>query len=295
MPDQILVIVVAASFVAVLAGVRYFRTLDPHFGSAARTPLLAGLVTGGIVALTGTEPLLEPVLIGILLTIAAVYVRMTGDESEPVDGMMLGALSGAAAALPLAIRGSAPLHSLAASLLAGSISGCGITLAWFYVNARLRQLALDLATAALGAGAAILPFILGVPPRELTLGIAAAIPLAGIATVFVQWRDIRAELSHEASLGFIAAADVRPTAHPFRRLGRGGWVDAAAHREFVRLATSIAHRKRQQRHRSEEIARLYQIEIIKLRMQIQQMVAVDRASQKGALGQAGEMMDAGVE
>ena len=45
------------------------------------------------------------------------------------------------------------------------------------------------------------------------------------------------------------------------------------HRDFVRIANKIALRKRQQRTRTEEIARLYQLEVIKLRMQMQEMSA----------------------
>ena len=71
-------------------------------------------------------------------------------------------------------------------------------------------------------------------------------------------------------------ADVRPTAHPLLRLGSGGWADKHAHREFVRLANKVALRKRQQRDRTDEMARLYQLEIIKLRMQIQEMSKIDR-------------------
>ncbi|MEO6259513.1 MAG: hypothetical protein ABIP63_04150, partial [Thermoanaerobaculia bacterium] len=89
--------------------------------------------------------------------------------------------------------------------------------------------------------------------------------------------DVRAELRHEASLGFLDDADVRTTAHPILRLGRGGWTDPRAHRQFVRLANRVALRKRQQRGRSDELARLYQLEIIKLRMRIQEMSRIDHA------------------
>jgi len=53
-----------------------------------------------------------------------------------------------------------------------------------------------------------------------------------------------------------------------------------AHREFVRLSNKIALRKRQQRNRPEEIARLYQLEIIKLRMQVQEMTKIDRDARR---------------
>ncbi len=89
------------------------------------------------------------------------------------------------------------------------------------------------------------------------------------------WPDVRAELRHEASLGFIDDSDVGPTAHPFLRLGRAGWNDAGAHRQFVRIANRIALRKRQQRNRPDEMARLYQLEIIKLRMELREMSRLD--------------------
>src|SRR6185436_5668235 len=54
-----------------------------------------------------------------------------------------------------------------------------------------------------------------------------------------------------------------------------------AHREFVRLANEIALRKRHQRGRPDDTARLYQLEIIKLRMQIQEMSKIDRDTRRG--------------
>ena len=133
-------------------------------------------------------------------------------------------------------------------------------------------------TAAIAVGGAHVPQAVlrtGIDERHIAFSIAILIPLLSVMTVFKQWPDIRAELRHEASLGFIDDADVRPTAHPFLRLGRAGWNDAGAHREFVRLANRIALRKRQQRNRSDEMARLYQLEIIKLRMQLQEMARID--------------------
>jgi hypothetical protein len=115
----------------------------------------------------------------------------------------------------------------------------------------------------------------GVSARDVALIAVVIVPLLVVITVFRQWPEIRAELRHEASLGFIDDADVRRTAHPFLRLGSGGWNDRRAHREFVRLANEIALRKRQQRDRPEEVARLYQLEIIKLRMRIREMSRID--------------------
>ena len=116
----------------------------------------------------------------------------------------------------------------------------------------------------------------GFGPRTVAVESAALVPLLVILAVFKQWPSVRAELRHEAALGFIDEEDVRATAHPLLRLGRAGWHDAEAHRAFVRMANKIALRKRQQRTRAEEIARLYQLEVIKLRMQMQEMSGIDR-------------------
>jgi hypothetical protein len=215
------------------------------------------------------------VAIAMVLTLTALYVRLTGRESEPIDGMLLGAGSGSAAALALVMQSETELRTLAECLLAGAVAGYGTTFGSFHVRDKLRQLLIDAATAAVAIGVAYVPAFIG-SDRVTAIAVSVAVPLLGIITVFQQWPDVRAELSHEASLGFINDSDVRRTAHPLLRLGSGGWADRKAHREFVRLANKIALRKRQQRNRSDEIARLYQVEIIKLRMQLQEMSKIDR-------------------
>ena len=127
--------------------------------------------------------------------------------------------------------------------------------------------------------------------KQIAIAAAALVPLIVVATVFKQWPSVRAELRHEAALGFIDEEDVRSTAHPLRRLGRAGWHDAEAHRAFVRMANKIALRKRQQRTRTEEIARLYQLEVIKLRMQMQEMSAIDRRMRNSSQLAAGSSQE----
>jgi hypothetical protein len=46
-------------------------------------------------------------------------------------------------------------------------------------------------------------------------------------------------------------------------------------------------RKREQRNRTEDESRIYQLEIIKLRMQIQQMSVIDRAVRNAGAGEEG--------
>ena len=291
MSDPVLALILVVAFFAVVTAASYFKTLDTGLWTDARVPLIAGLICGALIRFATFVP--HFVATGILLTIAALYIRLTGRESEPTDGMALGAVTGAAAALPLVLGGESELLRLAECILAGATAGFGITFGLTHVRDNLRQAAVDVGTAALAIGAAWLPALLlrtnpCITERHIAIGAAALVPLLLIATVFKQWPSVRTELRHEAALGFIDEEDVRRTAHPLLRLGRGGWHDAGAHREFVRIANQIALRKRQQRSRTEEMARLYQLEVIKLRMELQEMARIDRAmrmhSERTAMG-----------
>jgi hypothetical protein len=285
--DPVLALAVVAVFFAACLAVRYFRTLDPQFWEAARTPLIGGAVAGVLVLLLELPGLAESVVMALLLTAAALYSRLTGSESEPVDGMLLGGLSGAVASLAFVIAGDDPLRAFSGCVLAGSVAGFGITFAALHVSDKVRQIIWDVVTAGVAVGAAALPALLGrfgAEDRHVAFGTAALVPLTVVAAVFRQWPDVRAELRHEASLGFMADEDVRATAHPLLRLGRGGWADGAAHRQFVRIASRIALRKRQQRSRSDEMARLYQLEVMKLRMALQEMTRIEHAASRAGSG-----------
>ena len=280
MSDPVLALILIASFFFVVVAAHWFKTLDSTLGRDARVPVIAGVISGIVIWLAEAAPRLHVVVVGIVLTLSALYVRLMGRESEPSDGMTLGAITGVAAAIPLVLTSDQQLVHFAECVLAGAVAGYGVTFALTHVRDRLRQALIDLATAALAIFVAWLPAMLvreRVTERDVAITAAAFVPLLIMATVFKQWPLVRAELRHEAALGFVDEDDVHATAHPLRRLGRAGWHDAAAHREFVRIARTIALRKRQQRGRSEEVARLYQLEVIKLRMQLQEMSRIDRA------------------
>jgi hypothetical protein len=278
MSAPVLALVLIAIFFAAVPAASYFRTLDSGLGRDARVPVIAGAVAGVVIRFASFVP--APIAAGIILTIAALYVRLTGRESEPADGMTLGAMTGAAAAIPL-VAGDDVLRHFAECVLAGAVAGYGITFGLAHVRDKTRQAIVDIVTAAVAIVAAWFPSIaLRIPrvtERHVAATTAALIPIFIIATVFQQWPSIRDELSDEARLGFLEAAEVQTAAHPFRRLTRGGWHDAGAHRELVRIANRIALRKRQQRTRTEAVARLYQLEVIKLRMELQEMTKIDRA------------------
>ena len=272
MSDPILTFVLLTGALAALAAAHFFRTLDGALFRAWRTPLVAGVVIG-VVLVWGERPL-RVIVTGVLMTAAALYVRLTGEESEPVEGMLLGACSGAAAAIVLAVTRTDALRDASECLLAGAVAGFGITFAALHVADRGRQLMLEVLTAGAAIVAAFVPSFVH-DDRIVLVAVTVALPLIVIAAVFAHWPDVRAELSDEAAVGVLDPSEVRATAHPILRLGRNGWKDAHAHREFVRLAGRVALRKRQQRGRPDEIARLYQVEIIKMRMRLQEMSRIE--------------------
>jgi hypothetical protein len=277
MSDPVLCIVVYAVFLAAMAAAHFFKTLDNDIGTAWRTALAIGVAVAVLLFLVRA---LYPVVGGIALTLAALYVRHTGQETEAIEGMIVGSVMGATAAIPFVMTSVHAAAIIAALMLAGAVAGYGITFAVFHVADTRKQIAFDAATAAAAILIAWLPSMIvryHVRERHILIAVATALPLIVVGAVIQQWPDVRAELRHEASLGFLSDRDVRATAHPLLRLGRGGWTDRRAHREFVRLANRIALRKRQQRNRTDEEARIYQLEIIKLRMQIQEMGRIDRA------------------
>lgn len=283
MSDPVFALLLLFTTLVVLALVRTFKTLDPRFGPAATTPLVVGVAAGLVLGFVPIPDRWFAVAAAVLLTAGALYVRLTGEESEPSEGMILGAVTGAGAAAALIVAGS-DLVQLSAVVLAGAVAGFGITVGARQVANALRQIVIDLATACAAAGATMLPAIAigaGAKVRPVAIASCALVPLLIIITVFVQWRDVKRELAEEERLGFVSVEDVRRTAHPFLRFGKGAWSDRAAHREFVRIATRTALRKRQQRSRSGELARLYQVEIMKLRMQMQEMTRLDRMNALG--------------
>ena len=285
MTDPVLTFIILVFFFAAIAAARYFKTLDTGFGQAAASSIVSGIASGVVIFVASRYTELNAVVTGIVMTLAAMYVRHTGDESEAPEGMLLGALIGASAALPLAFSGENELRHFSECAIAGTIAGYGVTFAQFHVTDRARQLLLDVITAVVAVAGASLPAIVeraGFRQRPVAVFVAVAIPLLSAVTVFARWRSVRSELAHEAAIGVIDADEVRTTAHPILRFTRAGWSDAAAHREFVRLANRIALRKRQQRNRPDDTARLYQLEIIKLRMQLKEMANIERHTSEGS-------------
>src|SRR5256885_3456381 len=113
MSDPVLCIVVYAVFLAAMAAAHFFKTLDNDIGTAWRTALAVGLAVAVVLYLAGTRYQLAG---GIALTLAALYVRHTGRETEAIDGMIVGSVMGATAAMPFVMT-SVHAPAIIASLM----------------------------------------------------------------------------------------------------------------------------------------------------------------------------------
>src|SRR5882757_8695930 len=177
MSDPVLCMVVYAVFLAAMAAAHFFKTLDNDLGTDWRTALAIGVAVAFVLFLVRA---LYPVIGGIALTLAALYVRHTGRETEAVDGMLVGSVMGATAAIPFVMTSVHEAGILASLMLAGAVAGYGITFAVFHVADKRKQIAFDVVTASAAIVVAWLPSLAlryGIAERISLLVVATALPL----------------------------------------------------------------------------------------------------------------------
>src|SRR6266850_2593406 len=100
MTDPVFTIFLIIAFIPLLAALRFFKTLENDFGKVAPAPLTIGLLAGIVIALPLWQPYGRPVVTALAIGLGTLIVQHWRQESEPSDGMLIGALMGAAAALP---------------------------------------------------------------------------------------------------------------------------------------------------------------------------------------------------
>src|SRR5258708_8232186 len=113
MSDPVLCIVVYAVFLAAMVAMHFFKTLDSGLGPAWRTALAMGVAAAAVLFFVRG---LYPIAGGVALTLAALYVRHTGQETEAIDGMIVGSAMGASAAIPLVMT-HAPVPPMMAPIM----------------------------------------------------------------------------------------------------------------------------------------------------------------------------------
>ncbi|MHB9000795.1 MAG: hypothetical protein ACYC9N_14925, partial [Thermoanaerobaculia bacterium] len=267
---------------AVVAGLafalaaRWHKRLEltpASLGAAAAGGTLTGAATLALHPF-GTRIVTDSAPLAILFILAS-WIQRRDADLDATDAALAGSFSGLAAAAIVLPVSDQPLHDVVRLGAAGPIA---VTAAWFAVS-RSRAAAWAGGAALLAALAALAN---GIPPRiagPVAIAVCVGPAIAAFASVLRLRGTIASELAEETRLGVFDAAEVVSVAHPIHRLRFRVWPDAVARRRFVQIATELAIRKRQQRRMSPEAARLYQLEILKLRMELQHVVGVHHSVQ----------------
>ena len=257
---------------------------DPVLGPAAALPAAAGL--------------LEELLLAAGLTLLATSHYLDG----PVDGAVYGAVAGLGFAcfqgLAALHAGWAPPHAAlpayATLVRAGATAavGAGIGLAKLTARPLVRVPCALAAVLVAGVARWVLYGAAGYgwgvwgvrnTPFNLALVAAAALLLAGVlvGAFAVEYRVLARQLGEEVQLGVVPGwvVDVLPSYR--RRIRSDWWTRRDERREIVRLLTALAFRKHQLRGISGTRARLYGLEVGRLRQRARTLLALAAGADPG--------------
>ncbi len=260
----------AGLILMILAGI--FKNLAMQWSASVGAPLMCGALAGLAISWTHARgPFDGAVAATIALTLSAAWLYRRGFHSEPLEGFMRGAITGIAAAFTGVALSAGDFRNTAPLILAGGTAGVVLT----FLRERWKgRTAIVLAISAVAAAAVWAAVLAGgtiVEKAHLTLAAAVAPSLIVITGVFLRWPRLRRELDEEARLGLFNEELVRPSANPVLRLFRGGWPDRTLRRRFVTVANELAVRKLQQRNGHPDLARIHQLDVFKLRTQLQDL------------------------
>lgn len=250
-----------------------------------------GVLSGAAIAVAASIPtffagkeLHRNLLVAVAIVISMWVIRAREVDADFTEGMLIGALAGLIGGTAGLITGKGSAAEVTAFAVAGALGGAAI----FAATLRLRR-----ARAAIALVTAIALW-LALEPLEHAAGRATnpAAPIIAVVTVaaaaavatVARFPALRRELRAEASLGLLSHSDADAVTHPLKRFRQSHWRDREARRAFVRVATEIAVRKRRQRRMDSATARLYQLEVLKLRMELQEIQQVEAAVRSASAG-----------
>ncbi len=237
--------------------------------------LAVGVGASAIPALLTRETSLVPFAVITMITIALLELR--DGSTDAIEGATRGGAiaTGAIAGHILFESASVSLSLLIVIALTGFFIGSLGSIAFAQVK-WLRLLLLALAPAVAVTAGSFLPAFLDTGTAGFRTGVISLLPLSLFAAVIVRSLSIRRELLIERKVGLFEEPDPRALAHPFGRFRFRVWADPQARKKYVQLATELALRKRRQRRMSQTRARLHQLEILKLRMDLLELLSITR-------------------
>jgi hypothetical protein len=252
------------------AAAKYMKDLEIHLVGWILAPMAAGGIAGAVfVAARDVRPALRIPLLVALLSIAALWLFRREHAPDAFEGLLRGGLLASGFGIPLAIRAERPFVTLSIAL-AVALAACAIASWMSDAASRTATMAFVVASAAVAAAAAASAGGL-VEPVTLAFALALAAGLAAAASPFLLFPGVAEELEDESALGVLPEALVHRVSHPLQRFSRGT-MEREAHRRIIQVAWRLAVRRRQQRSVGLEESRLHQIEILKLRQELGQLL-----------------------
>lgn len=250
---------------------KYMKDLDARlavwlFGSVA-TGAVAGAVF--IAVARDARPLLRVPLIALLISLAAIWLFRKEHAPDAFEGLLRGGLLASGFGVLLTLESSRPFGPIAVVLVSGLAAGA--VASWMSDSASWPgKFGLVLASAAIAAAAAS-SAVDAVDPAVIASIAALAGALSAAASPFLLFPGVTEELEQESELGILPRAMVPRISHPLRRMSSAGF-EPEAHRRIVQLAWRLALRRRRQRSMGLEESRLHQLEILKLRQELSELL-----------------------
>lgn len=268
--------------VLLLALATWFRDLTLEPVNSLKPPAVGGLLAG-LTALGVHQQMhrLERLAVALVMAGTFLFARRNSSDRTAIEAFALGTLIGWFASLPLAFTSSEDPLLMTATLMAAGGLGWG-TLALleqqpaipFLVRSAL-AISVCIVTTLMAPN---IPDATGISSERLFQAVALLAPLMLFAAPFVRWRTIGSELRHESELGVYPEGEAARCAHPFRRFGRAGWRDRGTRRMFVRRSTQLAMQKRRARSLDAPAARLHHWGILRLRMEIADLLRMGQGT-----------------
>ncbi|HSN67653.1 MAG TPA: hypothetical protein VLV48_00285 [Thermoanaerobaculia bacterium] len=274
-----------ATVILFFGSAKYMKDLELRLGGWLLGAIATGAVTG--LAFTagadGVRPDLRTPLIVALVSIGALWLFRREHAPDPFEGLLRGGLLAAGFAIPAALDSGETFGTIAIALLASLAAGA--VASWMSdATSRIATLAFVLASSGIAAAAAASVVEIA-DPVAMAFTVAIATAVGAAASPFLLFPGVAEELEQESELGIVPRAMVPRISHPLRRMAKGG-LEPEAHRRVVQVAWRLALRRRRHRSMGFEESRLHQVEILKLRKELSDLLRASREIEEAGEPQA---------
>ncbi len=249
------------------AAAKFVKDLEIRLGGWLLAPLATGGVAGAVfvAASRETRPVLRLPLLVVLAALGALWLFRREHAPDAFEGLLRGGLFASGFAVPVTLDAAPPFETIAV-VLAAALAG-GAVASWRSdASSPAGTAAFVLAAAGIAAAAASSAAGV-VDPPALAWILALGAGVAAGASPFLLFPGVVEELEQESELGILPRSMVQRLGRPLARFSRGN-LAPETHRRITRAAWRLALRRRRHRSVGLEASRLHQIEILKLRQEL---------------------------